>query len=118
MDQVVYKELLEDAVEAAASCRDGGLILLGEPDVCDALRTDMQDHGALASLGPVVLWLDGGVQPLDRAALGGAPVDVVVIASDQDKEAMVRALPSLVSGTPRVLLAGYRHLEFRDDDYE
>jgi Macrocin-O-methyltransferase (TylF). len=118
MDQVVYKELLEDAVEAAASCRDGGLILLGEPDICDALRADLQDQGASASLGLVVRCLDGQVQPPDRAALSDATVDVVVIASDREKEAMVRVLPSLLSGKPHVLLAGYRHLEFRDDEYE
>jgi O-methyltransferase len=118
LDQVVYKELLADAIDAAATCTEGGMILFGEPAVCKALQADLSEHGVSPSLGLVVHWLDGNIPDLDRAALHHVTCNVVVIASDRDKEAMVRALPSLILDRPRVLLAGYRHLEFQDNEYE
>jgi O-methyltransferase len=118
LDQVVYKELLQDTVDAASNCRDGSIAVIGEPAVCEALGVELSGLGSSRALGVVAHWNTGQVRPHDRIALRDAVIEVVVIASDQDKEEIVRALPTLITGKPRVLLAGYRHFEFRDERYE
>jgi O-methyltransferase len=117
MEPVVYKELLEEALEASRACGPGGLVILGEPDICDELAADLRARGSTTSMGPVVKWDRGQVTATDRSILDASCIEVVVIASDRDKEMMVRALPSLISGMPRVLLAGYGHFEFQDEAY-
>ena len=112
MEPIIYKELLTDAIDAANGCAPGGMAILGESDVCEQLIADLRAEGAMASLGPVVHWSAADISATDRAALATPCVEVVVIASDRDKEPMIRSLPSLVSGTPRVLFGGYAHFEY------
>jgi len=47
-------------------------------------------------------------------ALADAHHDVVVVADDTDKEDLLLDALPFVQGTPRVLVAGYGHLAFRD----
>ncbi|MGE3336026.1 MAG: TylF/MycF/NovP-related O-methyltransferase [Rhodospirillaceae bacterium] len=48
------------------------------------------------------------------AALSTDDVDVVVVASDEDKELLLEAALPHIRGTPKVILAGYSHLTFKD----
>jgi O-methyltransferase len=51
---------------------------------------------------------------LPLKALAEAEHDVLVVASDEDKEEVLLESLPFIQGTPRVILAGYGHLEFRD----
>jgi hypothetical protein len=52
------------------------------------------------------------VRPLD--ALSEAKCSVVVVAADTEKEDLLCAALPYISGTPKVIVAGYGHLGFRD----
>ena len=52
------------------------------------------------------------VRPLD--ALREADCCVLVVAADEDKEDLLCAALPFISGTPKVIVAGYGHLGFRD----
>jgi O-methyltransferase len=49
--------------------------------------------------------------------LTGTGHDVLVVATDEDKEDLLLAALPFVQGTPKVLVAGYGHLAFRDPVY-
>lgn len=66
------------------------------------------------ALGPGVLSVP--VRPLE-SLLDDHP-DVLVVASDDDKEdLLLQALP-YISGTPKIIVAGYGHLRFREPLFE
>ena len=52
------------------------------------------------------------VRPLK--ALTTDPVDMLVVASDEDKERLLESALSHAHGTPKVIVAGYGHLAFTD----
>jgi len=47
-------------------------------------------------------------------ALIDADHDVIVVAADEEKEDLLRAALPFIRGTPKVIVAGYGHLAFRD----
>lgn len=55
------------------------------------------------------------VRPLQE--LRNDRFDVVAVAEDADKEALLQAALPYLNGTPKVLVAGYRHLAYRDPVY-
>lgn len=55
---------------------------------------------------------DGPLQPL--AALGGAKADIVVIAEDAGKEALLKEVAPMVPAATKVIVGGYGHYAFRD----
>lgn len=55
------------------------------------------------------------VQSFDQ--LRGRRFDVVVVADDADKEVLLLAALPYLTGTPKVVVAGYGHLTYRDPDY-
>jgi hypothetical protein len=55
------------------------------------------------------------VQPVHRLAT--TELDVLVVASDEHKEALLLAALPHIYGTPKVLVAGYGHLGFSDPVY-
>jgi hypothetical protein len=52
------------------------------------------------------------------SALNSSDVEVLVVASDDDKEQLLEAALPFISGTPKVIVAGYGHLRFRDDVFD
>jgi hypothetical protein len=56
------------------------------------------------------------VRPLD--ALCQAGCQVLVVAADTEKEDLLCAALPFVTGTPKVIVAGYGHLDFRDRVFE
>ena len=56
------------------------------------------------------------VRPL--AALRDAQCGVLVVAADEEKEDLLCAALPFISGTPKVIVAGYGHLGFRDTFFE
>ncbi len=55
------------------------------------------------------------VRPFDE--LRREPVDVVVVADDADKELLLGAALPFLNGAPKVIVAGYGHLAYRDATY-
>jgi O-methyltransferase len=55
------------------------------------------------------------VAPMAR--LGEKDLDVLVVASDEDKQEILLAALPHIQGTPKVIVAGYGHLEFRERIY-
>lgn len=45
------------------------------------------------------------------------PIDVVVVADDENKESLLRAALPFLGGVPKVIVAGYGHLAYRDAVY-
>lgn len=71
-------------------------------------------HGIYTS-NPVTGALRIPVHPFDR--LHGHHFDVVVVADDADKETLLLAALPYLTGTPRVIVAGYAHLAYRNPAY-
>jgi hypothetical protein len=85
-----------------------GLAVSGSIDAIDGIYVTSAEEPPIALRVPVV--------PMERLKL--TTPDVVVVASDEDKqELLLAALPHL-QGTPKVIVAGYGHLGFRDRVYD
>jgi hypothetical protein len=50
--------------------------------------------------------------------LASCSPDIVVIAEDADKEALLEAVAAIVSASTRLLIGGYAHFEFRDEIFD
>jgi hypothetical protein len=46
--------------------------------------------------------------------MAAARHDVIVVASDDQKEELLEAAMPFILGTPKVIVSGYGHLQFRD----
>jgi len=60
-------------------------------------------------------WLAMQVRPVTD--LEHAHHDVLVVAADEEKEDLLKAAFPFIRGTPKVIVAGYAHLAFRDPIY-
>jgi hypothetical protein len=70
-----------------------------------------------ADLAGIFDFRSGGiVSPLD--ALTDSRPDILVIAEDADKEALLEAVAVRVPPSTRVLVGGYGHFDFRDDVFD
>lgn len=58
--------------------------------------------------------LDIAVPILPMHALANVQHDILVVASDTDKESLLREALPYAQGAPKVILSGYGHLKFRD----
>jgi hypothetical protein len=117
-----YAKLVEDLEdELVAGARSPAILgftgvtlrLLGSPALSGRNPCVYAGKGALGAAQP-----PGGIaiRPISELADGGH--DVLVVATDDDKEdLLIQALP-YIDGTPKILVAGYGHLAFRDPLYE
>lgn len=117
-----YAKLLEDLKqELTSGARSVGILgftattlrLLGSLAPCgllaavEAVYTPETDQGGMP--GPPLI-----VPLRPFKALAEAHPDVLVVAADDDKEGLLLAALPFIQGTPKVIVAGYRHLAFRD----
>jgi O-methyltransferase len=58
------------------------------------------------------------VPVLPMNAMATARHDVIVVASDDQKEDLLEAAMPFISGTPKVIVSGYGHLRFRDSVFD
>jgi hypothetical protein len=72
--------------------------------------------GAASLLGIFSPEGSGPVQPV--AALQDCPPDILVIAEDAGKEALLEAAAAIVPPATKILVGGYAHFEFRDPLFE
>lgn len=85
-----------------------GLAVSGFIDAVDGIFTLAAEELSIIPRVPVV--------PMER--LQYASPDVLVVASDEDKQDLLLAALPHIQGTPKVLVAGYGHLDFRDRVYD
>lgn len=117
-----YAKLIEDLKqELTSGARSVGILgftstalrLLASLAPCgllaavEAVYIPEADHGGMTSPP-----LSVPLRPFK--ALAEAHPDVLVVAADDDKEDLLLTALPFIQGTPKVIVAGYRHLAFRD----
>ena len=119
MESVDYDLLLAD-VEHEIVRGATSIGVLGVSAIAIRLLADLAVRG-LATCVKAVYHVTGNasipdfpvpVLPLDAMAM--ARHDTLVVASDRQKEDWLEAALPFIRGTPKVILAGYGHLAFRD----
>jgi len=123
IDSDVYKRLLDDSSEALAVAPPDSGAIIGDPDVASQLIQDLAAHGlsdrvygffgtesSLPQLGCSVVGI-----PLAR--LNQLRPTVLVVAADADKEDHLLSVCQYIIGTPKVVIAGYGHFDYRDPIY-
>jgi O-methyltransferase len=111
-----YAKLLEDLEhELLSGARSIGV--LGLTSVTLRLLASLAASGLAWAVEAVYtrdssLALSLPVQPFK--ALVEAGHDVLVVAADEEKEELLRAALPFIRGAPKVIVAGYGHLTFRD----
>lgn len=107
--QDVENAVLDGATWAVIGATQTALGLL------DRLHALIQLAGPPPIYGRTVARLPG-VRPLSE--LSGSTYDVLVIAEDDGKEALIADALPYVQGTPKLVIAGYGHLAFRSALFE
>lgn len=113
-----YSKLVEDVErELLGGAQSVGI--LGLTTVTSRLLASLSSSGLASAVEAIYVaavdtspQLSVPVRPF--AALAGSQHDVLVVAADEDKEDLLQAALSFVQGTPKVIVAGYGHLRFRD----
>ncbi|MBO3736708.1 TylF/MycF/NovP-related O-methyltransferase [Actinoplanes flavus] len=110
---------LENELLAGARC----VAILGLTEVALRLLDVLTGSGLIAAVDGIYTTTEQpptalSVPVAPMAALRHAAPDVVVVASDEDKQDLLLAALPHLQGTPKVIVAGYRHLDFRDPTYE
>jgi len=120
VNSTFISKLREDTITAlAAGARTVGI--LGFTDAAIGLLESLSSSG----LDKVVagVYADGHRLPLSVATLPLSKLaehddlDVLVVAADEEKEDLLRAALPYITGTPKVIVAGYGHLAFRDRQF-
>lgn len=115
-----YAKLLED-VEHELLCGARSMGVLGLTDVTLQLIASLTPSGLVSALEAVyTTGVATGITPRlsvpvrPFAALAETEHDILVVAADDEKEDLLDAALPFVKGTPKVIVAGYGHLKFRD----
>lgn len=111
-----YAKLLEDLEhELLSGARSVGV--LGLTSVTLHLLASLVASGLASAVEAVYAENSGpalSVPVRPFKALVDADHDVLVVAADEEKEDLLRAALPFVQGAPKVIVAGYGHLAFRD----
>lgn len=118
MQATDYAKLLDDLEHEllAGNARSVGVI--GLTGVTLRLLESLTPSGLVQAVKAIYAPSDDGPNlsvPLCAfSALCEARHDLLVVAADEEKEDLLRAVLPFIQGTPKVIVAGYGHLEFRD----
>lgn len=116
-----FAKLREDVIrELLGGARQ--LAILGLTDVAVRLLETLATVGLLGTVQGIFA-VPGGpfpslrvpVAPMER--LAGTEPDLLVVASDEDKQDLLLAALPYLGGAPKVIVAGYAHFQFRDPVY-
>jgi O-methyltransferase len=120
-----FTKLIEDLEEALLTGARGAAII-GLTVVTTRILSALAGSGLIGAVEAVYAPLQAGsgkpaplavpVHPL--AQLGQAHPDVVIVADDVAKEDLLIAALPYLRGTPKVIVAGYGHLKFRNPIFE
>jgi O-methyltransferase len=116
-----YAKLLEDLeIELTSGARSVGI--LGLSRITLRLLASLAPSGLAAAVKAVYV-PEAAHDKTDRllsvplrslTALAETRHDVLAVAADEDKEDLLLAALPFIQGTPKVIVAGYSHLTFRD----
>jgi O-methyltransferase len=115
-----YAKLLED-VEREILLGARSIGILGLTVVTFRILASLTPSGLVSTIGAVYVAKSDGlaeiplsVPPRPVEALAHNHHDVLVVAADEEKEELLNTALPYVQGTPKVIVAGYGHLKFRD----
>lgn len=115
-----YAKLLED-VEREILLGARSIGVLGLTTVTLRLLASLTPSGFVSTVGAIYVAEPDGLAgiPLSVPAhsleiLAHNQHDVLVVAADEEKEEILNTALPYVRGTPKVIVAGYGHLKFRD----
>lgn len=119
-----YTALKEKALEKILEGKKQ-LVIWGFTPVCVQLLSELQSMGLLDRVVGVI---DSDIRRQGQAIhhlavatpseIGNLPLDVLVIASDEDKETILREFAAIDQRIPDVVLSGSKHYAFRDALFE
>lgn len=109
------KQLQEETQRELAKSPTSKFAIIGHTplayDISALLRSFGAEHRLLGIYDQAVAETPGPVRPIRE--LKQADPDVIVIASDADKEQFLRAAEPFLKPSTRVVIAGYEHHEYR-----
>lgn len=115
-----YAKLLED-VEREILLGARSIGVLGLTTVTFRLLASLTPSGLVSTIDAVYMAESDGLAGIPLSvpsrpfeALAGNHHDVLVVAADEEKEELLNTALPYVQGTPKVIVAGYGHLKFRD----
>lgn len=114
LDPEVLKRLVLDTCEEIAEERATSVAILGPSSDCQAFERSLQ---ALRVPHVARRVIETDRPEWERELSGLRSTDIVALAVDADKERYLRLIAEHAVHRPRIVLAGYRHYEFRDPLY-
>ncbi len=120
METEQFSKLLED-VEQQILGGAQSVGVLGLTTVTLRLLSSLQASGFLSPINAIYTRADLSLAPPSLSVpvrgfseLTGSHHDVLVVASDVEKEDILREALPFINGSPKVVVAGYGHFAFRD----
>jgi len=113
-------KLVQDTISEITAGRASKIAILGLTDVALELVKQFIHLGIAPSV--VAIFTDHQIPKFSPNAIPVLPMqelqnvlpDTLIIASDREKEEIILSAMPYVSGTPKIILAGYAHFEFCD----
>lgn len=118
MRETDYAELLEDLEREVLASNAPSVGVLGLTGITLRLLASLTPSGLIRSVKAIYARNDRGprlsVPVRGLSALRDAHHDLLVVAADEEKEDILREALPYIHGTPKIIVAGYGHLKFRD----
>jgi O-methyltransferase len=116
-----YVKLLEDLEGELVAGSVHSVGIIGLTGVTLRLLESLMPSGLLQTVKAIYA-SHAGVPELsvplrELAALRQEHHDLLVVAADDEKEDLLRAALPFIQGTPKIIVAGYGHLNFRDPTF-
>jgi O-methyltransferase len=119
-----YAKLLED-IEREILLGARSIGILGLTIVAVRLLESLTPSGFVSTVNAVygdqpddAVGIPLSVPPRPVEALAHSQHDVLVVADDEQKEELLNTALPYIQGTPKVIVAGYGHLKFRDPVFQ
>lgn len=116
LDPEVLKRLLVNTCEEVADSSAETVAVIGTSSTCETLLRALEPLH-LSHVVRHTIQTDRPGWQRRLGVLGSESIGVVVLAIDAEKECYLRLIAAHAAHCPRVVLAGYRHFEFKDPVY-
>lgn len=122
MQDTDYTKLLEDLEREVLASSKPSIGVLGLTSITLRLLASLTPSGFIRSVKAIYAQNENGPSlpiPLRGfAALREVQHDLLVVAADEEKEDLLREALPHIQGTPKIIVAGYGHLKFRDPVFQ
>lgn len=120
MDQADLEKLQDDLLAALIHTPDARVAVVGRTVAALKIRACLLAHGLKSNLSGIYAPASGSAPsgpfaPIED--LTGTKADIVVVAEDADKERLLDEVAHRVAPQTRILIGGYGHFKFRDDNF-